>query len=252
VLFRSADVVSFTGSVPVGHEVAVAAARRGIPAQAEMGGQNASIVLPDADIASAATTIASAAMGYAGQKCTATSRVIVVGDPEPFTEALVEAVRQLDVGDPADPGNAVGPVITERARDNVTDAAAQAETEGGKVVVGGTPLDREGTFVAPTLVTGLASDATRAQEEVFGPIAAVLGARDQDDAVRTTNGVRYGCPSLDDVVVEYVDHLHEHFCDPVEVRDGRWLLPALPGYSAEIARESRQTYRFPAGSAWAG
>jgi L-fuconate dehydratase len=59
-------------------------------------------------------------------------------------------------------------------------------------------------------------------------------------------------PSLDDVVVEYVDHLHEHFCDPVEVRDGRWLLPALPGYSAEIARESRQTYRFPTGAAWAG
>jgi acyl-CoA reductase-like NAD-dependent aldehyde dehydrogenase len=187
-----ADVVSFTGSVPVGHEVAVAAARRGIPAQAEMGGQNASIVLPDADVASAATTIASAAMGYAGQKCTATSRVIVVGDPEPFTEALVEAVRALGVGDPADPGNAVGPVITERARDNVTDAAAQAETEGGKVVVGGTPLDRAGTFVAPTLVTGLASGATLAQEEVFGPIAAVLGARDHDDAVRTTNGVRYG------------------------------------------------------------
>jgi aldehyde dehydrogenase (NAD+) len=101
-LIEHADCVSFTGSVEVGRQVVMAATGRGIPCQAEMGGLNASIVLPDADPGRAAATIAGAAMGYAGQKCTATSRVIVVGDPAPFTEALVAAVEGLPVGDPAE------------------------------------------------------------------------------------------------------------------------------------------------------
>lgn len=191
-LVASVDVVSFTGSVPVGHEVAVSATRRGIPVQAEMGGQNASVVLPDTDTEFAAATIAKAAMGYAGQKCTATSRVIVVGDSDPFTEALAAAVRELAVGDPADTATVVGPLIRAEARDNLVEAAAQAESEGGKVVAGGTTLQGDGYFVEPTLVSGLRPDAQLAQREVFGPIAAVLGARDADEAVAITNGVDYG------------------------------------------------------------
>ena len=97
-----ADVVSFTGSTAVGLGVAAAATARGIASQAEMGGLNASIVLPDADLESAAKVIAGAAMGFAGQKCTATGRVIVLGDPAPFTDALAAAVEALPTGDPAD------------------------------------------------------------------------------------------------------------------------------------------------------
>ncbi|MFL6135497.1 MAG: aldehyde dehydrogenase family protein, partial [Nocardioidaceae bacterium] len=93
-----ADVVSFTGSTAVGLGVAASATARGIASQAEMGGLNASIVLPDADVGTAAKVIAGAAMGYAGQKCTATSRVIAVGDEAPITEALVAAVEGLSVG----------------------------------------------------------------------------------------------------------------------------------------------------------
>src|SRR5918911_237629 len=93
-----ADVVSFTGSTAVGLGVAAAATARGIPSQAEMGGLNASIVLPDADVESAAKVIAGAAMGYAGQKCTATGRVIVLGDTAPFTDALAAAVGGAPVG----------------------------------------------------------------------------------------------------------------------------------------------------------
>jgi len=122
-LIGQADCVSFTGSVEVGRQVAVAATARGIPCQAEMGGLNASIVLPDADPARAAATIAGAAMGYAGQKCTATSRAIVVGDPGPFTEALLAAVERLPVGDPAEQRTVVGPVINEPARRAVVEAA---------------------------------------------------------------------------------------------------------------------------------
>jgi acyl-CoA reductase-like NAD-dependent aldehyde dehydrogenase len=191
-MLEGVDCVSFTGSVAVGRRVAVAAAERGIPGQAEMGGLNASIVLPDADLERAAATIAGAAMGYAGQKCTATSRAIVVGDPAPFTEALVAAVRKLPVGDPAEEATVVGPVITEQARRRVVEAAEEAAAAGGRLLSGGTAGDGDGWFVAPTLVDGLAPDARLAQEEVFGPIAVVLGVADPDRAVAVANGVRYG------------------------------------------------------------
>jgi acyl-CoA reductase-like NAD-dependent aldehyde dehydrogenase len=191
-MLERVDCLSFTGSVAVGHRVAVAATERGIPSQAEMGGLNASIVLPDADPEKAAGVIAGAAMGYAGQKCTATSRAIVVGDPGPFTEALVAAVQDLAVGDPADQGTVVGPVITEQARDRVTAAAEEAAAAGGRLLTGGKRLDRGGWFVAPTLLDGLPPDARLAQEEVFGPIAVVLAVTDEDQAVAVANGVRYG------------------------------------------------------------
>lgn len=192
-LVDGADCVSFTGSVAVGFEVAVAATRRGVPVQAEMGGQNASVVLPDADLEHAAATIAGAAMGYAGQKCTATSRVVLVGDArDRFPDALVAAVEGLAQGEPAKPDTVVGPVIRADAADAVVDAARRAEAEGGTVVTGGRRGEGHGHWVAPTLVTGLTPDATLAQREVFGPIAALLGARDVDDAVAIANGVEYG------------------------------------------------------------
>jgi alpha-ketoglutaric semialdehyde dehydrogenase len=191
-MLEEVDCLSFTGSVAVGRQVAVAATERGVPSQAEMGGLNASLVLPDADPERAAAVVAGAAMGYAGQKCTATSRAVVVGDPGPFTEALVEAVRGLAVGDPADKTTVVGPVITEPARRRVVEAAAEAAAAGGRLLTGGTAGPGAGWFVAPTLVDGLDPGARLAQEEVFGPIAVVLAAADEDEAVRLANGVRYG------------------------------------------------------------
>ncbi|MDP8978465.1 MAG: aldehyde dehydrogenase family protein [Actinomycetota bacterium] len=191
-LVDTVDAVSFTGSVDVGRQVALAATGRHIPVQAEMGGQNASLVLPDADRDAAAASVAAAAMGYAGQKCTATSRVIVVGNPEPFTEALADAVRGLGVGDPGDADTVVGPVISEDARRKVLDAAEKARADGGNFLTGGRAGQAHGHFVEPTLVTGLPPDAELAREEVFGPIAAVLPARDTDEAVQISNGVRYG------------------------------------------------------------
>ncbi len=116
VLIGSADAVSFTGSVEVGRHVIAEATEHGIPVQAEMGGQNPSIVLSDADVSRAADAVATATMSYAGQKCTATSRVIVVGDASNFTDALVAAVEKLPLGDPAEASTVVGPVIDEGAR----------------------------------------------------------------------------------------------------------------------------------------
>lgn len=119
----AADVVSFTGSTPVGRSVVQAATARGIPVQAEMGGLNAALVLPDADIGQAAAHIAASIAGYAGQKCTATSRVVAVGAAlDPLREALSEALRALPVGDPADPATVCGPLIHEAARDRTAEA----------------------------------------------------------------------------------------------------------------------------------
>jgi len=191
-LVESVDAVSFTGSASVGRLVAVAAAARGIAAQCEMGGQNPSIVLPDADIEQTAAIIANAAMGYAGQKCTATSRVIVVGDAAPFTQALVAAVEGLASGDPADEATVVGPVITEAARARVLEAAEAAVGSGGRVLTGARSGDGDGWFVQPTLVDRVGAGSPIAQDEVFGPLCALLPATDVEDALRIANGVPYG------------------------------------------------------------
>ncbi len=192
VMIGSVDAVSFTGSVEVGRGVVANATAHGIPVQAEMGGQNPSIILADADVGRAADIVAGAAMSYAGQKCTATSRVIVVGDPSNFTDALVASVEKLPFGDPADTSTVVGPVIDDRSRQAVIDAANGARSAGGRVVTGGSAAGRKGWFVEPTLVEGISPQAELAQNEVFGPIAVLLPAADVDEAVAIANDVAFG------------------------------------------------------------
>ena len=136
--------------------------------------------------------IAGAAMGYAGQKCTATQRVIVVGDANELTDALAAAVAALPTGDPADASTVVGPVINPPARDEVLDAANAVSGDGGRVVTGGKALDGPGLFVSPAIVAGQAADAKLAREEVFGPIATVLRADSAEQAVEISNAVPYG------------------------------------------------------------
>ncbi|GGT15868.1 aldehyde dehydrogenase family protein [Streptomyces purpureus] len=187
-LVAAADVVSFTGSTVVGQAVVRAATARGVPVQAEMGGLNAAIVLPDACIEQAAAHLAAAIAGYAGQKCTATSRVIAVGVAlEPLREALSEALRAVPVGDPADPATVCGPLISEHARDQVCDA-----WHGTPVLTGGTLPDRAGWYATPTLVEKVSEGHRLLREEVFGPVAALLPADDLAHAVRLTNAVPYG------------------------------------------------------------
>jgi aldehyde dehydrogenase (NAD+) len=185
--------VSFTGSVPAGRDVVARVAGRGGRVQAEMGGQNASVVLADADFGRAATAIAYAAMGYAGQKCTATSRIIVEDAAYgKFRDHLVAAITALGVLDPARDGTLVGPVITGRARDAALAAVAGS---GGTVLTGGAALGTAGFYVAPTLVELDSPEGPLATEEVFAPVAALLRADDAEAAVRIANDVRYGLVS---------------------------------------------------------
>ena len=191
-LLRASDAVSFTGSTETGRAVAAAAVAAGIPAQCEMGGQNASVVLPDADLDQAARQIAWASFAFAGQKCTATSRVVVVGETGRAVEALEAAIDGLPVGDPAAAGTQVGPVIDEGARARMLEAAEEASRAGGTLVRGGKAAPGAGWMVEPTLVTGLGPEAALNQREVFAPFATVIAARDLDEAIAIVNGVEYG------------------------------------------------------------
>jgi alpha-ketoglutaric semialdehyde dehydrogenase len=188
----NADVVSFTGSALVGRHVAMAAAGRGVPVQCEMGGQNAAIVLDDADVATTAAMVARAAMGYAGQKCTATRRVIVVGSNNGFVDRLAAEIEGLKPEDPEEAASVVGPVINERACEAVLGAISLAEKDGGRVLAGGNRVERAGWFVQPTLIDGLAPDHLLAKEETFGPFTLVQRAANLREAVELANGVRFG------------------------------------------------------------
>lgn len=196
-LIDSADVVSFTGSTAVGRHVAVAAAARGIPVQAEMGGHNPAIVLPDADPDQTATMIVNAATGYAGQKCTATRRVIVVGDPAPFTDALHAALDRVVLGDPDRDDVTIGPLISEHARKTMLAAAADAQASGGRIIAANSDLPEEGWFARPALIEGLDRQHRLLQEETFGPLLAILAARSIGEAVQLANATAYGlCASV--------------------------------------------------------
>ncbi len=192
-LIEVADVLSFTGSAAVGSQIAAAAAGRGIPVQCEMGGQNPAIVLPDANVGAAAKQIALAAYGFAGQKCTATKRIVVVGQASEFVHAFIAETEGLKVADPSEPGTTVGPVIDERARDRVRDAIAGAKNSGGRILTGGDaeiPID--GWYVRPTAVDGLPPSHELLQEEVFGPICAIVSVDTVDQALEVANETGYG------------------------------------------------------------
>jgi alpha-ketoglutaric semialdehyde dehydrogenase len=179
--------VSFTGSTAVGARVAAVCAERNVRCQTEMGGKNVAIVLPDADLDVAATLTASGAMRYAGQKCTATSRVVVHHSVESdFQRRLESAVASLPVGLPGESATAVGPLISEVARDRVREALGK-----GARMPDDSALVR-GWFLEPVVIRDADPDAPIAQEELFGPVLASFTARDLDHAIELANRSRYG------------------------------------------------------------
>ncbi len=188
--------VSFTGSTEVGRRLAVRLAERGARAQLELGGKNAIVVLEDADLAAAARATALAAFLSAGQKCTAASRVIVVPEiREAFLDALVAETKALRVGPPTDPDTKVGPVVHESQLASHLAAIELATAAGARIVEGGRRLDGDlaiGNYLAPTILDRVAPDAPVAQDEIFGPVLAVIDTADYADALRITNATRYG------------------------------------------------------------
>ncbi|MDB5311467.1 MAG: rocA1 [Gemmataceae bacterium] len=200
-------VIAFTGSLKVGLLINEQASHTPGGANlvkrviAEMGGKNAVIVDADADLDEAVKGVADSAFGYAGQKCSAGSRAIVVeGIYDQFLARLVEATRSLTVAPAENPGASLGPVIDAESRDRIRKFIEKGKAEARLVYEADLgPLDDEGFFVGPTIFADVPETATIAQEEIFGPVLSVLRAKDLDDAIRIANGTKYaltgGCYS---------------------------------------------------------
>ncbi len=190
--------VSFTGSARTGKSVARACVERGAKYQLEMGGKNPVIVLDDADLNQAVELTVQGAMKSAGEKCTATSRAIVVeAVADEFTRRVKARVESLTPGPgTADPPAYLGPVITPEAKESILGFVARAKEGGATVLCGGTaPADESlanGNYVSPTVLTDVTPEMPIAQEEVFGPVLAILRVPDFDAALKTANDVAYG------------------------------------------------------------
>ncbi|HEY1777247.1 MAG TPA: aldehyde dehydrogenase family protein [Solirubrobacteraceae bacterium] len=189
--------VTFTGSTEIGLELQRSLAGRNVRLQTEMGGKNPSIVLADADVDLAAETISAAAYGQAGQRCTATSRLIVEHSiADELLERLAERAGAIAVGPGDDATTTMGPLVSERQMTSVLQDIDIARQEGAQVAFGGErllhpPLDT-GWFVAPTILTAVTRSMAIWREEVFGPVLAVTTVASLDEAITAANDSRYG------------------------------------------------------------
>lgn len=189
--------IAFTGSREVGLAINQAAARQA-PGQIwikrtilEMGGKDAIVVASDADLDAAADGVAAAAFGFQGQKCSACSRAIVDASVyDAFLEKLLPRVAKITIGDPAE-NRPMGPVVNQGALDSILKYIAIGGGEG-RVVAGGKRAPGDGYFIEPTVIADVAPNARIAQEEIFGPVLAVIKAKDFDDALAIANGTDYG------------------------------------------------------------
>ncbi len=187
--------ISFTGSNQVGGDLYVKAARRGAKVTCEMGGKNAVIVMPDADLAKAAAAIHGGAFGSTGQRCTATSRVIAHPDvKQALVERLVALAQEIKVGPGLDETMDMGPSIADKQWSTVMGYIAAGQKEGATLLTGGTRPDHlaQGFFIAPTIFDDVTPGMRIFQEEIFGPVLSVAVASTLDEALTKANGVQYG------------------------------------------------------------
>jgi len=186
------DVVTFTGSTPVGKKIMAAAADSLKRVFLELGGKSALIVLDDADVATAAQFAAFSICSHAGQGCALTTRLLVPRAKHDEIVAHVAGVMQhVPFGDPSDPKIYMGPVISEKQREKIDAMVKRAVDEGATLVTGGEKVD-PGWFYKPTLLANVDPDSEIAQEEVFGPVLAVIPFDDDDHAVEIANNSKYG------------------------------------------------------------
>jgi aldehyde dehydrogenase (NAD+) len=188
--------VSFTGSVATGKAIARSCVDRGVRYQLEMGGKNPVVVLEDANLDRAVELTVQGAMKSAGEKCTATSRVIVIESiADEFIRRLVARVKSLEVGPGVEASPYLGPLISAQALDNALNHIERAKRDGARLLCGGA-LDREvlahGNYMAPAVLDNVRSEMAIAQEEVFAPVLAVMRVADFDAALNAANDVAFG------------------------------------------------------------
>ena len=184
---------TLTGSEGAGRSVAGAAGKNLKKTVLELGGSDPFIVMPSADLEKAAKTAVVARTINNGQSCIAAKRFIVherIADE--FTKRFVDGMKALKVGDPMDPATQLGPLASQRLADDLDKQVSETVKQGGKLLLGGQKLERRGAYYAATVIADPPPGSPGADEELFGPVAAIFRARDVDDAIRIANGSHFG------------------------------------------------------------
>jgi acyl-CoA reductase-like NAD-dependent aldehyde dehydrogenase len=187
------DKVAFTGSTATGSEIMRLASDPVKRITLELGGKSPNLVFADADLASAIPSSVWSIYYSAGQSCEARSRVLVERPLyDEFVSEFASKAGSLKIGDPLDPETQVGSLISTEHRDKVHGFVEQGRKEGGEVVLGGEPGDGKGAFYPPTVIAGVDTAMSVAQEEIFGPVVTVIPFEDEAEAIKIANDVRYG------------------------------------------------------------
>ncbi|MBD9375619.1 aldehyde dehydrogenase family protein [Rhizobium sp. ARZ01] len=192
------NAITFTGSVGTGKRVALASVEHNRKFQLEMGGKNPFVVLDDADLAVAVEAAANSSFFSTGQRCTASSRLIVTeGIHDAFVSALTERLKALVVDDAMKSGTHIGPVVDESQLKQDIDYISLGKAEGARLTFGGDRLEREtpGFFLQPALFTEADNQMRICREEIFGPVAAVIRVKDYDEALAVANDTSFGLSS---------------------------------------------------------
>jgi len=192
---RRVDAISFTGSVATGRAIAAKAIARMAKLQLEMGGKNPLVVLDDADLGVAVNCAVNGAFFSTGQRCTASSRLIVGANiHDRFVAALSERLGSLKVDDALTPGTDIGPVVDETQLKQNLDYIGIGQREGAKLAYGGEMLKRakQGHYLAPALLTEATNAMRTSREEIFGPVASVIRVKDYDEALAVANDTDFG------------------------------------------------------------
>ncbi len=216
VILKSPKVaaISFTGSVETGKLVAQAAVERMAKVQLEMGGKNPLVVLDDAELEVAVNCAVQGAFYSTGQRCTASSRLIVTEKiHDRFVDAVAAKIKALKVDDAVKPGTDIGPVVDAKQLKQDMDYVAAAQKEGGRLVAGGERLNREteGFYLAPALISETSNAMRINREEVFGPVASVIRVKSYEEALATANDTPFGLSSgICTTSLKHASHYKRH------------------------------------------
>jgi alpha-ketoglutaric semialdehyde dehydrogenase len=207
---KGIDAITFTGSVATGKKVAAACAERMRKFQLEMGGKNPLVVLDDADLKNAVECAVNGAFFSTGQRCTASSRLIVTkGIYSQFAQAMVERMKGLVVDDALKAGVHIGPVVDQNQLDQDLSYLSIGKDEGAKLAIGGQRVERAtpGFYMSPALFTDADNAMRVAREEIFGPVAAMIPADDYDHALAIANDTEFGlCAGICTTSLKYSSH----------------------------------------------
>ncbi|MEJ0034708.1 MAG: aldehyde dehydrogenase family protein [Gammaproteobacteria bacterium] len=186
------DKITFTGSPVVGRQILRAAAGNLKRVTLELGGKSANIILPDADLDAAVKAAGSGIFFNTGQVCSAGSRILAHKDVyDEVVERLVVRAKSMRLGDPRDAGTSMGPLVSELQMNRVLDYIEVGKREGAKIAIGGTRHGDKGYYVSPTVFADVEHQMRISQEEIFGPVAAVIRFDNDEEAIRLANGTKY-------------------------------------------------------------